>query len=196
MRASGYFHVEVDGKEVDGKTNVDGGEWQTNRVDDVHDPRTCIFLMQGLKRFVAVSVSSSQQCRHFATVIPEIAAKPPPLPSNPHLHPSALDRSLLSKAEKLGFKENRLKDLLEQYELNRGRELPVLLSAEYRPLTERRVETSSGICPIVIVAHIAKRASKFKVSLSSGFKIRSQDGQEYVLSCAHTLEVRRILYSN
>jgi hypothetical protein len=146
--------------------------------------------MQRLKHLVAVSAYPSQRYRQLATVIPEInIVKPPPSPS-PQPNLSLLDSSLLSKAEELGFKDNRLKDLLEQYENNRGRELPVLLNAEYRPTTARRVETSSNICPIFLVAHIARKSSEFKVSLSSGFKIKSQDDQEYVISCAHTLEVR------
>lgn len=113
------------------------------------------------------------------------------LASLPLKRRSTLDHFLLTTAERHGLKSNEIPKLLQQYELNRSRELRLVLQSEPHPTEDRKIRPSMEKSSVVLVAHIAKNSQEFRVCVSTGFAINvNNSGSPLFLTCAHTLEVR------
>jgi hypothetical protein len=148
------------------------------------------------KRVKSIAINSGWGLsRSFAQVVPGFPVKPPIIGGGhgqaPAVNPSQeLNRYLLSQAEILNPKgANRVSTLIDQYHDHRGREIRDTIATEPRPKADRRVNTNSEICPISLIAHVAREGSREKICVSSGFHLHMESDERYLLTCAHTIEV-------
>lgn len=153
-------------------------------------------MIARLVKFIAAS-SGSRSTREFAQVVPGFPV-PPPISATDHAPTDDLaqnlNRYLISQAEILNNEgSNRVATLIDQYHNHRGREIRDTIATEPHPNTDRRIKTESEICPISLIAHVAKVGSREKICVSSGFHLEMESGESYLLTCAHTIE--EIAYS-
>lgn len=134
--------------------------------------------------------------RGYATVKPVTIAAGPP--KSALSAPTALDALILSELRKTPTAS--LPSLVQQFDSNSGKVLKAPLIYESRPSAEKKVKFVENDNSVVMVAHAAQNADRWKVSICSAFALNAPPEasggpeQSVLLTCAHTLEAVSCLH--